>query len=89
MAALGYWPVPLYNACSDMLELVHTGEEAGIPLWFKDVASPGPFEKLSVTKPWNFKMAWYRALALAGLRRSSAGGFGAIIPEPSSFGGFG
>jgi hypothetical protein len=179
LAALGYWPVPLYNACSDMLELVHTGEivsalilgaprlqqmrippdappaflidsnragvgefelpgkfdnrwvvfpqdfpsanflqsqgiqavlliqrhatqpendlihvllrwqEAGIPLWFKNMASLGPFEKLTVTKPWNFKMAWYRVLALAGLRRSSAGGFGAIIPESSSVGGFG
>ena len=35
-----------------------------------------------------FRRAWYRALTLSGLRRNNAGGFGAVIPMPSS-GGYG
>lgn len=33
-----------------------------------------------------FKASWYRALAITGLRRSSAGGFGSFIPETSAAG---
>ncbi len=33
--------------------------------------------------------AVYRALALMGLRRNSAGGFGSIVPIPGEGGGFG
>jgi hypothetical protein len=32
--------------------------------------------------------AWYVAIALFGLRRSNVGGFGAMIPEQTSRGGF-
>ena len=44
-------------------------------------------EKLVVEKPFQFKSLWYRALALAGLRRSNVGGFGSAIPVPSQSGG--
>jgi hypothetical protein len=29
---------------------------------------------------------WYRALVVLGLRRNSSGGFGSIVPTPSSGG---
>jgi hypothetical protein len=44
---------------------------------------------LRVNRPSNFKTLWYRALAMMGLRRNSAGGFGSVIPELASGGGFG
>lgn len=48
-------------------------------------ASTGP-SKITVWKPSRFKAAWYRALAIMGLRRSSVGGFGSFIPETSGSG---
>ena len=50
-----------------------------------DGVSPTP---ITVAKPSHFGRFWYRALVLAGLRRNSAGGFGAVIPVPGA-GGFG
>ena len=39
---------------------------------------------LSVPKPSRFRSIFYRIAVLAGLRRNSAGGFGAVIPFPAS-----
>ena len=50
-----------------------------------DNASTAP---ITIAKPSHFRRFWYRALVLEGLRRNSAGGFGAVIPVPGS-GGFG
>lgn len=44
---------------------------------------------LQVQKPGGFRSIFYRAIALAGLRRGSAGGFGAVIPVATSHTGFG
>jgi hypothetical protein len=49
----------------------------------------GPPEKLAVPKPGNFRSLWYRMRVLMGLARNSVGGFGAIVPQPSSSGGYG
>lgn len=47
-------------------------------------------EPVTVRQPGQFRWAIYRALAIAGLRRSGAGGFGAVVPKPSEGGsGFG
>jgi hypothetical protein len=47
-------------------------------------------QPLQVRKPSKFRHLWYRALVLLRLRRNSAGGFGSVIPMPSSGGhGFG
>ena len=48
----------------------------------------GRIRQLHVEPPSMFRRAWYRTLALTGLRRNNAGGFGAVIPMPSS-GGYG
>jgi hypothetical protein len=42
---------------------------------------------LQISRPSGFGSLWHRALALLGLRRNSAGGFGSLIPTPSSGGG--
>ena len=43
---------------------------------------------VDVPKPSHFKLAWYAAIALLGLRRSNVGGFGSMIPEQTSRSGF-
>jgi hypothetical protein len=43
---------------------------------------------VTVPKPSSFKLAWYAAIALLGLRRSNVGGFGSMVPENTSRSGF-
>ncbi len=73
----------------DLAHVLLRWQEAGIHVLTCGVDDPGPPTPISVQKPDNFRALWYRAMVLAGLRRNSAGGFGAIIPEPSSGGGYG
>jgi hypothetical protein len=80
------------NSASPQRDLAHVllhWQEAGIQILScgeNDQNQPTP---LQVQKPSNFRALWYAAMVLAGLRRNSTGGFGAVIPEPSSGGGFG
>jgi hypothetical protein len=60
---------------------------AGIALHhFSLTGGAGP-QPLQVTKPSWFRFLAYRAMVLMGFRRSSAGGFGSLVPEPGSGGG--
>lgn len=43
-------------------------------------------EPIEVRRPSLFRQIWARALVMAGLRRNAAGGFGGMVPEPSSHG---
>jgi len=73
----------------DLAHVLLLWQQAGLHILsagMNDQVSPQP---LQVERPDSFRALWYRALVLAGLRRNSAGGFGAIIPEPSSGGGYG
>jgi hypothetical protein len=49
--------------------------------------STGTLENLEVAKPKLYKNLWYRVWVLAGLCRNAAGGFGSIVPDPSTSGG--
>jgi hypothetical protein len=71
---------------ADLAHVLLRWQAAGLPVLRFDPAigpEPGP---LQVARPSQFGALWYRALALMGLRRNSAGGFGAVIPQPSSGG---
>ena len=48
--------------------------------------APRP-SRCNVRRPRLFRWMWHRALASLGLRRNSAGGFGAVVPMPSSSSG--
>jgi len=48
---------------------------------FGDVPVP-----IQVSRPSRFRALWYRALAILGLRRNDAGGFGGYPPDPSGAG---
>lgn len=69
----------------DLAHVLPRWQSAGIRVRGVNVTRAGaePAE-LVVRKPTGFRRAWYRVLAFAGLRRNAAGGFGAIIPHPSS-----
>lgn len=59
-----------------------------IALLNPDAASPRA-EPITVRRPSRFRQVWARALVMAGLRRNAAGGFGGIVPDPSSSGHMG
>jgi hypothetical protein len=64
----------------DLAHVLLRWQESGISLLHVDVAAPGRPSRLKVTRPRWYRRAWYRWIALLGLRRSNAGGFGALIP---------
>jgi hypothetical protein len=51
---------------------------------------PGPPRPVEIPRPFRYRHIWYRALAILGLGRNDAGGFGVRvpIPPPPSRGGF-
>ncbi len=74
----------------DLAHVLRRWQEAGIDML---LLHPGESSRasLQVEKPSRFRNLSYRALAILGLRRNSAGGFGTIIPVASAGagGGFG
>ncbi|UYV11769.1 MAG: hypothetical protein NCW75_10720 [Phycisphaera sp.] len=74
----------------DLRHVLLRWQRAGIAMErLSIVGSPDP-EAFTVRKPNRFRWALHRALAIANLRRSSAGGFGGVVPTPSEGGsGFG
>jgi len=81
---------------SDLAHVLLRWQQQGLPLELLDLAdtqgaqaaerAPRPLE---VVRPSQFRSLSYRLLATLGLRRSSAGGFGAPVPEPPASGGHG
>jgi hypothetical protein len=72
----------------DLAHVLLRYQQAGIAILSCGAEGGSPASPITVAKPSHFGRFWYRALVLAGLRRNSAGGFGAVIPVPGS-GGFG
>jgi hypothetical protein len=70
----------------DLAHVLRRWQEAGLQLSVATPESPSNSQPLNVGRPSRFRALWYAALALTGLRRNSAGGFGSIIPQPSSGG---
>ncbi len=72
-------------AQSDLAHVLVRWREAGIELFVADIGAPVPVaQTLSVSRPSRFRSLWHRLLALSGLITNSAGGFGGVVPEPSS-----
>lgn len=70
----------------DLSHILFRYQEGGLRILHSHPSKLDVFP-VSVRKPLLFKSLFYRAQVLIGLRRNSAGGFGAIIPEPHSTGG--
>lgn len=73
----------------DLAHVLRRWCDHGIALRAVDVESGQAADNVTVPKPSGFKLAWYVMIALLGLRRSNVGGFGAVIPEQTSSGGYG
>jgi hypothetical protein len=69
---------------TDLAHVLLRWQQAGLELYCFDPTTGGSVSALTVSKPSWFGLVFQRALALAGLRRNSAGGFGSVIPQPSS-----
>lgn len=73
----------------DLAHVLLRWQQAGLRILSCAVEQETPPTLITVGRPHRFRALWYRALVIAGLRRNSAGGFGAVVPEPSSSGSFG
>jgi hypothetical protein len=72
----------------DLAHVLRRWQDAGIRLSRLDLdQAPAPVP-LDVPRPSAFRVAWYRMIALLGLRRSNVGGFGGQIPQQTTGGGF-
>jgi hypothetical protein len=67
----------------DLAHVLKRWQDAGIEIRCATPES-AHIESLDVTRPRRFRSLWYGLLALMGLFPNSAGGFGGIIPHPSS-----
>jgi hypothetical protein len=75
---------------ADLAHVLARWVEHGIRVRVFDIGTGQTAENVTVPKPSRFKLAWYAAIALLGLRRSNIGGFGATIPEQTArSGGYG
>ena len=69
----------------DLAHIFRRWQEAGLEIYSSELSTQQT-ERIEVQEPSRFRSLFYRAIALAGLRRNSSGGFGGIIPQPSSGG---
>jgi hypothetical protein len=69
----------------DLAHILCRYQQAGVRL-LHGADDAIPAEPLTVEPPSRFRSLWYCLGVFAGLRRNSAGGFGAVVPQPSSAG---
>jgi hypothetical protein len=72
----------------DLTVVLKRWQEAGLAIRGVALESRAVEDPLTLSVPGNMRALWYGALALMGLRRSSVGGFGALIPEQTQRSGF-
>jgi hypothetical protein len=72
----------------DLAHVLRRWQDGGMEVRVLDLASGQTAANVDVPKPSHFKLAWYAAVALLGLRRSNVGGFGSMIPEHTARSGF-
>ncbi len=70
----------------DLIHVLRRWQDAGIRISVQPLT--GTRAPIRLSKPSFYRSLFYRTLARIGLRRNSAGGFGALIPEPSEGSGF-
>lgn len=68
-------------ARGDLAHVLLRWRRAGMSILGVDVKAGSRARELTIEPPSLFRRAWYRLIALAGLRRANVGGFGAQIPE--------
>lgn len=72
----------------DLAHVLRRWQEAGLSIHVMPPRDATP-QPIVVQKPSWFKTLGYRLVAISGLRRNNAGGFGAVIPIARAGGGYG
>lgn len=72
----------------DLTYVLMRWQEAGLRLRGIALETGATEDPLSLTVPASMRRLWYGVIALMGLRRSSVGGFGAIVPQQTRSSGF-
>lgn len=85
-AGVGSVVVCCERVAEDLTHILCRYQQAGLRLERAGQGTAAP-EPLTVSPPRGFRSLLYRLGVLAGFRRNSAGGFGAVVPQPSSAGG--
>lgn len=78
---------PSEHPNNDLSHVLLRWQEAGIQILACGSDAQTSAVPILVSRPSRFRALWYQALVLARLRRNSAGGFGAVIPEPNGSAG--
>ncbi len=68
----------------DLSHVLVRWQRGGIRIKVVDVEGGQFADDVKVPRPSSFRRAWYVAIALLGLRRSNAGGFGSTVPEQTA-----
>jgi hypothetical protein len=68
----------------DISHVLRRWQEAGIKIYVKNLSSDAAATHIDVPRPPFYRAAWHRFLVLFRVRRNSAGGFGAVVPEVAS-----
>jgi hypothetical protein len=63
-------------------------KEAGLRIRGLSLETGAVDEALALKVPTGMRRLWYGAIALLGLRRSNAGGFGSLVPQQTQSTGF-
>jgi hypothetical protein len=71
---------PGQRLAADLSQVLLRWQTAGIIMRNVEMESADAPQPLSVSQPPMFRMMWQRAIAAAGFRRNSIGGFGAQVP---------
>jgi hypothetical protein len=71
---------------ADLAHVLLRWQESGMKILVQPFLAAGLPREITVSRPSGFRTLLYRALAVMGLRRNSTGGFGGIVPAPSSSG---
>jgi hypothetical protein len=89
IAAVLLWQKEQAQPADDLAHVLRRWQEGGLDIFVEYGGLSSPPTKLTVHRPSRFKSFMHRWFVLAGLRRNSAGGFGATIPMPSESSGGG
>lgn len=68
----------------DLAHVLRRWQEAGLPVKVLNPGGTATPRAIEVRRPPRYRALFYRLFAALGLRRNSAGGFGAVVPHPSS-----
>jgi hypothetical protein len=69
---------------SDLAHTLRQWQDAGLPIELKRLDQPAPPHVIDVPKPSWYRSLLYRAGELLDFRKNTLGGFGGVLPEPSS-----